>query len=227
MAPMLPTLHKLYRRVRLLLRAAFTQDLIGSLVSGALYGALLALPVPLEDLTCELLVTEPLMVALPAGHPLAARATIQTRDLAVEQLLLLEEAHCLRDQALKLRGRQSARLAEEIRGTSLETPRQMVSLGVGCTVVPLLAVGTVPQVPSMLIQYRPFAAPSPAWTIGLAWRRRSPHDIALRAIAETLCTHAPCAIRVIDRVDAAQSSMRPNRDTAERKHRRRRAARAS
>jgi LysR family hydrogen peroxide-inducible transcriptional activator len=227
MPPLLHTLHRLYPRLRLLLREAFTDDLMESLASGAIDGALLALPVPLEGLTCAPLFTEPFLVALPAAHPLAARATIRTTDLASEQLLLLEEGHCLRDQALELCGRPQARLAEEIRGTSLETLRQMVCLGIGCTVMPLLAVGTAQSVASTLIQYRPFAAPSPARTIGLVWRRRAANDMALRAIADTLRTHAPDGVRLTDTADTTQSTMRVTRDpraTSGRKRRKRSAA---
>lgn len=187
----LPTLHKLFPKLRLLLREAFTQDLLASLSSGAIDGALLALPVPLEGLACEVLFVEPFVAALPATHPLAARATIRPVDLADEHLLLLEEGHCLRDQALELCARRPAGIAEEIRGTSLEMLRQMVSLGVGCTVMPHLAVSSAPPVPSTLIQYRPFAAPAPVRTIGLVWRRRAPNDVALRSIAETLRAHVP------------------------------------
>lgn len=185
----LPKLHKLFPKLRLLLREAFTSDLLGNLASGAIDGALLALPVPLEGLTCEVLFAEPFVAALPVAHPLAARAAIRPADLPDENLLLLEEGHCLRDQALELCARRPGGLAEEIRGTSLETLRQMVSLGVGCTVMPHLAVSSAP--PSTLIQYRPFVAPVPVRTIGLVWRRRAPNDLALRMIAETLRAHLP------------------------------------
>jgi LysR family hydrogen peroxide-inducible transcriptional activator len=205
MPRVLRTLHRLFPKLRLLLREEFTRTLLEHLASGAIDGALLALPVPLEGLECEALFSEPFVAALPAGHPLAARATVKPGDLADEHLLLLEEGHCLREQALELCDRRPAGLAEEIRGTSLETLRQMVSLGVGYTVMPALAVSAGAREAKALIEYRPFTPPEPARTIGLVWRRRSPSDPALRTIAEALRAHAPDEVRPI----VAGASRRP------------------
>lgn len=226
MPRMLNTLHRLSPRLRLLLREAFTHDLIAGLSSGTIDGALLALPVPLEGLECQELFTEPFVAALPAAHPLSDRATIRTADLFAEQLLLLEEGHCLRDQALELCARRPARLAEEIRGTSLETLRQMVSLGVGCTVMPLLATIDAPQVASRLIRYRPFAAPIPTRTIGMVWRRRTPNERALRTIAEALRTHAPAGVNVMPTVGAKSAPRRRTDSAGVRRPRRRAPMRA-
>ena len=197
MPRVLSTLHKLFPRLRLLLREAFTHDLLADLATGAIDAALLALPVPLEGLECEALFTEAFLAALPSGHPLAERTVLRPQDLADEPLLLLEEGHCLRDQALELCARRPAGVAEEIRGTSLETLRQMVSLGVGCTVIPALAVSAGPALSPTLIQYRSFAPPEPARTIGMLWRRRAPNRPALLALAAALRTHAPDEVRVV------------------------------
>jgi LysR family hydrogen peroxide-inducible transcriptional activator len=219
MPRVLRTLHKLFPKLRLLLREEFTHVLLESLASGALDGALLALPVPLEGLECEALFREPFVAALPAGHPLAARLKVRPEELADEHLLLLEEGHCLRDQALELCARRPAGLAEEIRGTSLETLRQMVSLGVGYTVMPALAVSGGQPAAKALIEYRPFAPPAPARTIGLVWRRRSPSDLALRRIADALRAHAPDEVSPAEKPPARAAS-------AAGRTRRRRGARA-
>jgi LysR family hydrogen peroxide-inducible transcriptional activator len=208
MPRVLRTLHKLFPRLRLLLREAFTHDLLLDLSSGAIDGALLALPVPLEGLECETLFTEAFLAALPAGHRLTDRTTLRPQDLSDEPLLLLEEGHCLRDQALELCARRPTSLAEEIRGTSLETLRQMVSLGVGCTVMPTLAVNAGPPLSPTLIQYRPFTPPAPARTIGMVWRHRAPNHPALSAIAEALRTHAPDGVSAIGKTRTA-SRTRP------------------
>jgi LysR family transcriptional regulator, hydrogen peroxide-inducible genes activator len=223
MPRVLPALHRLFPRLRLLLREAFTHVLLDQLGSGAIDAALVALPdaarsrkaasrlaLPLERFESEALFDEPFVAALPAAHPLAARARVRPEELADAPLLLLEEGHCLRAQALDLCDRPASGLAEEIRGTSLETLRQMVSLGVGCTVMPALAVAATAAAKS--ITYRPFTGPQPTRSIGLVWRRHSPHDAALRMLAEALRVHAPSGVQRAGEGGRAGGRARPARN---------------
>jgi LysR family transcriptional regulator, hydrogen peroxide-inducible genes activator len=191
MPRVLPTLHKLYPELRLLLREELTQTLFAHLASGALDAALVALPVPLEGLECEPLFTEPFLAALPATHPLTARSKVRRDELVGASLLLLEEGHCLREQALEFCGQRPAAFAEEVRGTSLEMLRQMVALEIGYTIMPALAVGAVAQAGKALVEYRPFASPVPARMIGLVWRHRSAAHFTCLTIAKAMRSHAP------------------------------------
>jgi LysR family transcriptional regulator, hydrogen peroxide-inducible genes activator len=176
--------HGQYPKLRLLLREEMTPFLLQSLLEGRLDAGLLALPVDNPALEVVPLFVEPFLAALPSGHALAREDEIRVDDLATQGLLLLEEGHCLRDQALEachLEGLGN----EEIRATSLETLRQMVGMGLGVTLLPVMA-GSGLHAASNLIQLRPLAAPGAARTIGLVWRKRSPLANTMALLARDL-----------------------------------------
>src|SRR5690606_18992478 len=112
-------------------------------------------------------------LAVPGAHPLAGRDRIALDDLADQRLLLLEDGHCLRDQALDVCHLAGAMEKSGFQGTSLETMRQMVAAGVGLTLLPMLAVQ--PPVPaSRDIALLPFSdQPPPSRHIAMVWRRSS------------------------------------------------------
>ncbi len=113
-------------------------------------------------------------------------------DLPGDRLLLLEDGHCLRDQALSVCRRAGGQLLEEIRATSLETLRQMVGAGVGYTLMPALAVPEAADDSAQgLIAYRSFRDPAPSRTLALAWRLRSPNHETLLRVAQVLRGCAP------------------------------------
>jgi LysR family hydrogen peroxide-inducible transcriptional activator len=181
-----------YPRLRLYLREELTPHLLDHLAEGRLDAALLALPVAGAAVEALPLFVEPFLAAIPADHPLARAADVSLDDLVQAGLLLLEEGHCLRDQAL-----DACHLAElrdeEVRATSLETLRQMVSLGQGVTLFPLLAsAGPAPLRQQVVV--RPLAAPGASRTIGLVWRRRSAATPTLTRLAETLATDLPAGV---------------------------------
>ena len=101
---------------------------------------LLALPLDDDSLAQEVLFEEPFVMAMPGGHPLAAKDTIELGDLVDAKLLLLEDGHCLRDQALEVCALAGARERVDFHATSMETLRQMVAADVGVTLMPVLAV---------------------------------------------------------------------------------------
>ncbi len=174
-------------KLRLLLREEMTPHLLGHLDEGKLDAALLALPIHDPNLEVAALFREPFLAALPADHPLAASRVVAIDDLAHAGLLLLEEGHCLRDQALRVCHLQGLK-SEEIRATSLETLRQMVALGLGVTLIPSLA-GVGPGVPGVVL--KPIAETSASRGIGLVWRRRSPLAHTLAQLAKTLVARLP------------------------------------
>lgn len=158
-----------FPRLKLLLLEHQTHRLIELLKNGELDVGILALPIPPERLMTRPLYTETFQIALPPQHPLARRQRLALDDLDGETLLLLEDGHCLRDQALAACRLARVREAPDFRATSLETLRQMVAAGVGITLLPSLAVEQQDsRSPAMAV--RRFEDPEPARTIAAAWR---------------------------------------------------------
>lgn len=163
-------LHGQFPRLKLLLLEHQTHRMIELLKSGEIDLGILALPVPTERLVTRELYAESFQVALPSGHRLARRRQrLSLEDLDGETLLLLEEGHCLRDQALAACRLARIRETPDFRATSLETLRQMVSAGIGITLLPSLAVEQQgAHAPAMAL--RRFKDPEPSRTIAAAWR---------------------------------------------------------
>lgn len=182
----LTLMHTLFPKLRLLLREEMTPRILPRLASGNMDAGLLALPVNDPNLEVVPLFIEPFLAAVPADHALAKAKAISINDLAKAGLLLLEEGHCLRDQALEachLEGLEN----EEIRATSLETLRQLVALGLGVTLLPALAgEGTASAASGKNVVLKPLLAPGAARTICLAWRRRSPIADTMASLAQAL-----------------------------------------
>jgi LysR family hydrogen peroxide-inducible transcriptional activator len=189
----LTLVHKKHPDLRLLLREEMTPQILEHLANGKLDAGLLALPVNDDSLRVEPLFYEPFLAALPAGHPLTKRDALKVSDIINEKLLLLDEGHCLRDQALDVCG-SGSRGREEVRATSLETLRQMVAMGLGLTLLPALAVDAGPRVSKKAVEIRPFKAPPPGRTIGLAWRRRAPFPETFERLAQTLKDTLPAEV---------------------------------
>lgn len=180
-----PNIRARFPRLELLLVEEKTEILLNMLRAGRLDAAVLALPLHDESLEVEFLFEEPFVLALPIAHPLAGHSRLTLADIADEHLLLLEEGHCLRDQALSVCQLAGAGEKEGFRATSLETLRQMVAAGVGITLLPMLAVQ--PPVPvSESIRLLPFRAPAPTRRLAMAWRRSSAMTPFLRDLAGLL-----------------------------------------
>ena len=192
----LTLVHKKHPGLRLLLREEMTPQILEHLVDGKLDAGLLALPVTDDSLRVEPLFYEPFFAALPAGHALAKHASSKVADIMAEKLLLLDEGHCLRDQALDVCGTGS-RGREEVRATSLETLRQMVGMGLGLTLLPALAVDAGPRASKKSIEIRPFKSPPPGRTIGLVWRKRAPFPETFERLAQTLKARLPAEVEPV------------------------------
>ncbi len=192
----LTLIHKKHPGLRLLLREEMTPQILQHLADGKLDAGLLALPVTDDSLRVEPLFYEPFFAALPAGHPLAKHDALKVSDIMGEKLLLLDEGHCLRDQALDVCGVGSAG-REEVRATSLETLRQMVGMGLGLTLLPALAVDAAPRVSKNAVEVRPFKKPVPGRTIGLVWRKRAPFPETFERFAQTLKSALPAEVEPV------------------------------
>jgi len=188
---LLPAIRKTYPKLRLLLSEHLTGQLLEALHRHTLDAALLALPVAHAGLEVMELFREPFELALPVGHRLAKKKHAQPQDLADENLLLLAEGHCLRDQALDVCGTSMRASREEVQATSLETLRQMVAAGIGCTLLPRLSTLGGARPDKRLIELRPFTAPEPARLIGLVWRARGARAEAARRLGELILAHLP------------------------------------
>jgi LysR family transcriptional regulator, hydrogen peroxide-inducible genes activator len=150
---------------------------------------ILALPVDLDGLEARDLYDEPFMVAVPATHPLAKRDSIRVQDLHEETLLLLEDGHCLRDQALEVCGQAGMHEKQDFRATSLETLRQMVATGAGVTLLPELAtLGAYRHARGVAV--RPFARPAPLRRIGGVWRKTTARHTAIEAVCNEIAAHS-------------------------------------
>jgi len=189
----LTMVHKLHPRLRLLLREVMTPHLLEDLAKGRLDGGLLALPIDDPALEVAPLFVEPFLAAVPAAHDLARKKEIGVDELAGAGLLLLEEGHCLRDQALEACRLEGLR-SEEIRATSLETLRQMVGMGLGVTLVPALAADS-PKPTRRQVVLKPLAGAGAARTIGMVWRRRSPAAQTMARLARTLADYLPEGVK--------------------------------
>lgn len=177
-----------FPHLRLVIRESMTAVLLEELVQHRLDAALMALPATAPGLASEPLFDEPFHVLAPARHALAARKQVREQDLRGERVLLLTEGHCLREQALAICGDDGAR-DDDFRATSLETLRHLVAAGLGCTLLPALALGSLAATKTVVA--RPFRSPAPYRRIGLVWRRSFPDAAGLRLLAAFIRARVP------------------------------------
>lgn len=168
--------------LRLILIEEKTAILIDKLKRGEIDAALLALPVDDNFLVSQPLFEDEFLLAVAPDHELATQKKIDQDALKDHRLLLLEEGHCLRDQALEVCQLNSMAEEEDFRATGLETLRQMVKAGTGITFMPRIAV----QTDEADIRYIPFAGTPPMRTIGLVWRKTSVRQPVIDKFAEIL-----------------------------------------
>ena len=189
----IPVIRRQYPELRMQLAEEKTEEILNMLDQGRLDAGLLALPVEEHGMEVEVLFEEPFVTAMPSSHPLSDKNSISLQDLEGEELLLLEEGHCLRQQALEVCALAGAHERVDFHATSMETLRQMVAANAGVTLMPVLSVK--PPIPSTdNITLRPFKAPVPSRTIALVWRSSSPLGGFLRKLADSLKVNAALLI---------------------------------
>jgi LysR family hydrogen peroxide-inducible transcriptional activator len=179
----MPRVQAKYPKLALVFREEKTADIVRALAEGALDAGLLALEADLGECAHAEIATDTFVAALPKGHPLARKKRLEPADLEGENVLLLEEGHCFRDQALALCSRAGA-TETPFRATSLATLAQMVSSGVGVTLLPSLAVPVENR--RGQLEVRPFVKPAPGRTLALIWRPTSPFAAVFTDLAGTL-----------------------------------------
>jgi LysR family hydrogen peroxide-inducible transcriptional activator len=181
-------IRKALPRLDLRLYEYTTAAMLTKLRAGEIDLGILAMPVDLDGLEARGLYDEVFTVAVPASHPLAKRATLRVQDIQDETLLLLEDGHCLRDQALALCSRVGVHEKQDFRATSLETLRQMVATGAGITLLPELATrGAYRHARGVVVV--PFARPAPVRKIGAVWRKSTARLAAINAVCAQIALH--------------------------------------
>lgn len=178
----LPKVRRAYPDLRLELYEAQTHQLVERLERGGLDLLLVALEAELGDVTTLPLFEDSFLLAVPRDHRFAKRKRVQESDLMGEAVLLLEDGHCLRSQALSVCGKAGASEMADFRASSLATLMPMVASGAGVTLLPALATRTSAAVDRDLCLI-PFTRPSPKRTIGFAWRKTSPREPEFTEIA--------------------------------------------
>jgi LysR family hydrogen peroxide-inducible transcriptional activator len=189
---MLSTIQRRYPDLQIELRETQTRVLLHELARGELDAVMLALPLVDPDIETMALFDDPFLLAVPATDNRSNTTQVSPRDIENDRLILLEEGHCLRDQALAFcaYARQNGTMG--LGATSLATVMQMVANGYGVTLVPQIAVDV--EVRDERVKLLPFAAPQPGRTVGLAWRRTSPRKVDFIALGQ-LVTEALAAAR--------------------------------
>ncbi|MFC6840041.1 LysR substrate-binding domain-containing protein [Xanthomonas theicola] len=177
-----PRIRRRFPQLELLLVEEKSDPLLTQLREGRLDAAVLALPLQDEQLHTEFLFEEPFLLAVPEGHALARRGALSLDDLSEQRLLLLQDGHCLREQALDVCHLSGAMEKAEFQATSLETLRQMVAANVGVTLLPLLAVKPPVARSENIALVRFRADKQPSRRIAMVWRRSS----AMAAFLEQL-----------------------------------------
>jgi LysR family transcriptional regulator, hydrogen peroxide-inducible genes activator len=167
-----------------------TQPLLEKLRAGDIDLGILALPVPLDGLEARPLYDEDFTLAVPSNSPLAKRSSVKIDDLSGETLLLLEDGHCLRDQALDVCSRIDVKESEDYRATSLETLRQMVAAGLGITLLPKLATRG-PFGSGQGLTVKEFSRPVPSRSIGAVWRKSTARTDAIKAVCAAIHSSMP------------------------------------
>lgn len=178
----MPEIQAAFPKLRVWLVEDKTNRLIDKLSAGQLDAALMATPVDFE-FSSRILFEEPFYFAAASDAPLKNKTEMQIKELVNQPVMLLEEGHCLREQAMAVCQLAKAELRADFTATSLETLRLMVQAGVGVTLLPALAIHDLKP---MSIQVLPFAKPSPSRTVSLYWRPGTAKLICIEAIAKLI-----------------------------------------
>ncbi len=184
---LIPALHRQAPKMPLFLKEDFTASLIPALKAGELDVIVIALPFTEPGLVAQPVYTEPFRVVVPAGHPWVQRREIAADELDGQNLLLLGQGNCFRDQVLESCPRLTGpdALEHSLEGGSLETIRYMVASGAGVAVMPSTAADPLVN-KEPLVKVLPFSGEQPSRTVGLVWRVTFPRPQAIDAVRAAL-----------------------------------------
>ncbi len=183
----LPLLRQRYPKLKLFLREDLTGKLVAAMKAGALDAALIALPYDTTGLEIAPVTDDELLAAFPANHPLSAESSVAPARMQGDDLILLEDGHCLRDQALGACGMEPPKAGDEgvFAATSLPTLAQMVGAGLGVSFLPAMAV-QAGLIDNLAVTVRPLDCANARREIVVAWRSGSSRGVEGRLLAEVL-----------------------------------------
>jgi LysR family hydrogen peroxide-inducible transcriptional activator len=181
----LPLLKRKFPKLRLQLREDLTARLVEGLRARTLDAALIALPYEAHGIATTPIAEDEFLFLCPEDHPLAKRNDLSPEQLKSDELLLLEDGHCLRDHALSACDLAPGRRSADVGATSLHTLVQMVAGGLGVTLLPKLAAEAGAAVGAH-VAVRPFAEPVVGRSIGVAWRQGGQREQEARMLADVL-----------------------------------------
>ena len=185
----LPEIKRCFPALQIELKEAVTDQLTEDAETGGLDAFIAALPIESPGIVAEPLFDDRFFLAVAADDHGVGSPPVPPEGPALERLMLLEEGHCLRDQALAVCGQVKPVAMARYGATSLTTLLQMVAHGMGVTLIPEMAIEAAAQMHNLRIV--PFAEPMPARTICLAWRRNGPRRDECRLLAELIATVKP------------------------------------
>ena len=184
---LIPALHRQAPKMPLFLKEDFTASLIPALKAGELDVIVIALPFTEPGLVAQPVYSEPFRVVVPDGHPWVQRREIAADELDGQNLLLLGQGNCFRDQVLESCPRLAGpdALEHSLEGGSLETIRYMVASGAGVAVMPSTAADPLVD-KEPLVKVLAFSGEQPSRTVGLVWRVTFPRPQAIDAVRAAL-----------------------------------------
>jgi LysR family hydrogen peroxide-inducible transcriptional activator len=182
---LIPCLRKRAPHMPLVIEENLTGNLAPMLRDGELDVVIIALPFSIPGVKTQVVYEEPFTVVVPEGHPWQSRKHVKPSELSGQNLLVLNNGHCFRDQVLEAcPGQASTAQPEGRAGSSLETIRNMVASGLGVSVLPASAL--VPRYASKLLKVVPFSAPVPSRKVALAWRASFDRPLAVETLAAAM-----------------------------------------
>lgn len=186
-----PHLRQAYPALEIELKETVTAGLIADLAEGRLDVVIAALPIDDETVATRPLFRDRFFMAMAENDSRVLMSPLTESDVDLERLLLLEEGHCLREQALAVCGVAGRRSLVNFGATSMATLLQMVSHDMGMTLIPEIAIAT--ETARNTIRIVPFTEPQPSRVIGLAWRKSLPRPADMEALAQaiTACVQLP------------------------------------
>jgi LysR family hydrogen peroxide-inducible transcriptional activator len=185
LADLVPILRKRAPAMPLVIEENLTGNLAPMLREGELDVVVIALPFAIPGVKTRVVYEEPFSVVVPEGHRWESRKSLKPAELAEENLLVLNNGHCFRDQVLEAcPGQANTALPEGRAGSSLETIRSMVASGLGVSVLPASALGT--RYASRLLKAVPFTTPVPSRKVALAWRASFDRPVAVETLAAAI-----------------------------------------